>query len=589
MKELQYPFDGAYILKNKKRLRRELLEDGSSRVRKNIAVLGGSTTSDIVKCLELFLLDCGIEPCFYESEYAQFWQDAVFENERLSAFSPDIIFIHTSGRNISVPQAEMTASAQEIDEAFEAEVGRFRVMWESLKKRYSCPIIQNNFEMPYYRLLGNRDISDIHGKSRLVARLNAAFADYAAAHDGFFINDICYLSACRGLEEWSDPFYWMMYKYALCVPAIPEFSFNLSNIIKSIFGKNKKVVALDLDNTLWGGVVGDDGVGGIEIGQETSMGQVFTDFQGYLKSLKKLGIPLAVCSKNDEENALAGLRHPDGLLSPEDFAIIKANWEPKDANIRAIADELGILTEGIVFVDDNPAERDIVARQTNAAVPEVTKPEEYIRVIDRSGFFEMTSFSEDDARRSEMYRENAERSRLEASYASYEEYLLGLEMRATITGFEPIAQERITQLTNKSNQFNLTTKRCTLDEIRAAAENPDYICLCGRLADRFGDNGIVSVVMARLEGRVAHIELWLMSCRVLKRDMELAMLDSLVKRASARGITELHGYYYPTAKNAMVRGLYESFGFEKLSDEEWLLKTEGYKNKNKVITTEEKD
>ena len=583
MKELQYPFDGAYILKNKKKLRRELLEDGSSRVRKNIAVLGGSTTSDIVKCLELFLLDSGIEPSFYESEYARYWQDAVFDNERLSAFSPDLIFIHTSGRNIDAPPAEMSDSPEKINAMLESELERYRTMWESLKNRYACPIIQNNFELPYFRLLGNRDISDIHGRSRFTARLNDAFADYAAEHPGFYINDICYLSACFGLEKWSDPFYWMMYKYALCVPAIPEFSFNVSNIIKSVFGKNKKVIALDLDNTLWGGVVGDDGVGGIEIGQETPMGQVYYDFQSYLKRLKGLGIPLTVCSKNDEENALAGLRHPDGALKPEDFALIKANWDAKDINIRATADEIGILPEAIVFMDDNPAERDIVAKQTNAAVPEITKPEEYIRVLDRSGFFELTSFSADDARRSEMYRENAERSRMAASYASYEEYLLGLEMRAQITDFEPISMERIVQLTNKSNQFNLTTKRYTLDEMNAVAANDKYIRLCGRLSDKFGDNGIVSVVAARSEGNAAHIELWLMSCRVLKRDMELAMLDALAENAAARGLTELYGYYYPTAKNSMVKDLYASFGFEKISDEKWRLNLDGYTRKNKVI------
>lgn len=586
MKALQYPFDGAYILKNKKRLRRELLEDGSPRVKKNIAVLGGSTTSDIVKCLELFLLDCGIEPCFYESEYAQFWQDAVFDNARLSAFSPDIIFIHTSARNISVPSINMSDSAEAIDSLIEAEFSRYKTMWEELKRRYACPIIQNNFEMPYYRLLGNRDISDIHGRGRLIARLNMAFAEYAAENDGFFINDICWLSACYGLEKWSDPFYWMLYKYALCVPAIPEFSFNTANIIKSVFGKNKKVIALDLDNTLWGGVVGDDGVGGIEIGQETPMGQVYSDFQRYLRELKALGIPLTVCSKNEEENALAGLNHPDGVLKPQDFALIKANWEPKDLNIRATADELGILTEGIVFVDDNPAERHIVSMQTNAAVPEITKPEEYIRVIDRSGFFEVTAFSEDDARRSEMYRENAERSRLAASYASYADYLLGLDMRGRITDFEPVALERITQLTNKSNQFNLTTKRYTLDEIKALAAAPDYIRLCGRLADKFGDNGIVSIVSARLEDAAAHIELWLMSCRVLKRDMELAMLDTLIMRARERGVSEIYGYYFPTPKNGMVRTLYESFGFTRISDEKWVLSVDGYANKNNVIQIE---
>ena len=218
-----------------------------------------------------------------------------------------------------------------------------------------------------------------------VGRLNERFYSYARSHENFLIHDINYLSASYGLEKWSDPMYWYLYKYALCVPAIPAFAFNLSNIMKSIFGKNKKVLALDLDNTLWGGVVGDDGVSGIEVGQETPTGQAYYEFQSYLKAHKPLGILLTVCSKNDLENALAGLNHPDAPLKPEDFTIIKANWENKAQNIAQTAQELNLLPESIVFVDDNPAERAIVRDYLKgAAVPEIGRVESYIRTLDLS-------------------------------------------------------------------------------------------------------------------------------------------------------------------------------------------------------------
>ncbi|MBO7391137.1 MAG: HAD-IIIC family phosphatase, partial [Verrucomicrobia bacterium] len=403
------------------------------------------------------------------------------------------------------------------------------------------------------------------------------------------IHDIHYISAASGLEKWSDPFYWYMYKYCLCVPAIPEFAFNLSNIIKAIFGKNKKALVLDLDNTLWSGVVGDDGVDGIDVGQETSVGQGFYEFQSYLKAHKQLGILLNVASKNDHENAIAGLNHPSGVLRPEDFTIIKANWDAKSENIKKIAAELALLPESLVFVDDNPAEREIVrAYVPGVAVPEVNKVEEYIHRIDRGGYFEVTSFSADDASRVEMYRQNIMRAQAQESFTDYNEYLLSLDMHADIKDFEPVYLARITQLTNKSNQFNLTTKRFTESEMEATAADPQYVRLYGRLTDKFGDNGIVSVVIGRQEDKLLHMELWLMSCRVLKRDMEQAMLDELVRVAAERGVEEIRGYYYPTAKNKMVEKLYETFGFTLLSADDagntvWSLKTAGYENQNRVI------
>ena len=591
MKELQYPFDGGYILKKKKSIKKQLLADDMPRVEKKIAILGGSTTNDIRDIAELFLLDYGIKPQFYMSEYNRYWQDAVFDNPELQEFAPDIIFIHTSNRNI-LKYPDITSSKEEADAIFTEQLSHFETMWKSIADRYHCPIIQNNFEPPFFRLMGNRDCFDYRGRVNFINKLNMAFAEYAENHEGFYINDINYLSACYGIDKWSDPAAWHMYKYAMCIPAIPDFAFNLAGIIKSVFGKNRKSLVLDLDNTLWGGVVGDDGVDGIEIGQETHMGQVYSEFQKYLSLVKNTGVMLTVCSKNEHENAIAGLNHPEGILKPDDFIVIKANWENKDRNIEAIASELNIGLDALVFLDDNPAERAIVSSQLPmVAVAEMTAPEEYIKTVDRSHFFEITSFSGDDLKRNEMYKKNAERAAMQSQFADYGEYLTSLDMVGVIDDFLPIYLPRITQLTNKSNQFNLTTKRFTTSEMEEVFADESYIRLYGKLTDKFGDNGIVSVVIGKINGDTLDVVLWLMSCRVLKRDMEYAMLDNLVEKAIEKRIKKIKGYYYPTAKNKMVKELYADFGFTKVSEDEegntvWSLETAGYKNKNNYIKVE---
>lgn len=592
MKELDYPFSAENIIAKKKKLRRQLLESGEPFTNKRIAILGGSTTNDIKLMLELFLLAQGIRPSFYESEYNQYYQDAMFPNAVLETFAPDIIYVHTSNRNVTA-YPQMTDSAETIDAMICAEMEKFEGMWNRLSEVYHCPIIQNNFEMPLYRLLGNRDAYDIHGRVNFLSRLNQRFYAYAQINENFHICDINYISADYGLKEWADPFYWHMYKYALNVNAIPYLAFNVANIIKSIFGKNKKGFVLDLDNTLWGGVIGDDGVDGIVLGPEESEGQAYSEFQRYIRDHMQLGVLLNVDSKNDYENAIAGLKHPDSALKPEDFIVIKANWEPKDRNFAAIAQELNLLPESLVFVDDNPAERHIVREQLKGvSAPDIGKVTDYIPILDRSGFFEVTSFSADDLKRNEMYRENAQRAQLQASFADYRDYLLSLDMRGIIKRFEPLYMARIAQLTNKSNQFNLTTKRYTQAEIETIAADEKYIALYGKLLDRFGDNGVVSVVIGRVEGEVCHIDLWLMSCRVLKRDMEFAMMDALVRQCRQRSVKRIYGYYYPTAKNGMVREFYALQGFEKIHEDEtgnttWLFEIpDAYVNKNTVIEVE---
>ncbi len=592
MKELEYPFDADYLIKNKRKIKKELLTQ-ENLLEKKIAILGGSTTSDIKTMLELFLLNYGIKPIFYESEYNKYYEDAMFGNDELNQFNPDIIFIHTTNRNIMEYPTVFDDSVM-IDNLLENEYNRFKKIWQTLYTKFKCIIIQNNFEYLDYRLLGNKDASDIHGKINFITRLNQKFYDYANQTKNFFINDINYLSSCYGLDQWCNSFYWYMYKYALDVKAIPYLSFNIANIIKSIYGKNKKALVLDLDNTLWGGVVGDDGVDNLDIGPEIPGSQVYFEFQKYIKEQQSLGIILNVDSKNDYDNAIAGLNHPTGILKPDDFIIIKANWNPKNKNIEEIAHELNLGADSFVFVDDNPAERKIVQNYIKGiATPEIDIPENYIRILDHNGYFEVTNFSKEDLKKSELYKSNAKRNQHLASFDNYEEYLLSLNMHAEISSFKPIYLERISQLSNKSNQFNLTTKRYSIPDIESIYQNKKYIKLYGKLEDLYGDNGVVTVVIGQEKNKTElHIDLWIMSCRVLKRDMEYAMMDSLVKKCKGRNIKTIYGYYYPTAKNKMVEDFYDQQGFTQIAIDDhgnktYQLDISNYKNKNKVIEVSE--
>ncbi|MCR5024160.1 MAG: HAD-IIIC family phosphatase [Lachnospiraceae bacterium] len=590
MRELEYPFNSEIIIRRKKALRRELLNK-SDLTPVRIAVLGGATTNDILKIMELFLLNYGIKPEFYESEYNKFYEDAMFSNPELEAFHPDIIFICTCNRNISA-YPDVLDTKENVNRKLDNEYLRFEGMWKKLASVYQCMIIQNNFEYPSYRLLGNKDASDVRGRVNFITRLNLRFAEYAAENDNFFIHDINYASASYGLEKWSDSFYWHMYKYAVSASAIPFFAFGVSNIIKSIMGKNKKVLMLDMDNTLWGGVIGDDGVDNIETGQETPIGQAYSEFQNYVKHIGQLGVLLTLNSKNDEAVALEGLKRDDSVLTPDDFVTKKINWEPKSENLVNTAKELTLLPESFVFVDDNPAEREIIRSNVpGAAVPEIgDRPERYINILDKSGFFEVTTLSKDDITRTEMYKANAQRLESLNTFTDYGEYLNSLEMKGEIQSFIPAYMSRIAQLTNKSNQFNLTTKRYTQGEIEAVANDSDYITLYGKLADKFGDNGVVSVVIGHIIEHECHIDLWIMSCRVLKRDMEFAMMDALVDECRKRGISKITGYYYPTAKNAMVKEFYSLQGFSKVSEDAdgntvWHFEIDDkYTRKNRYIT-----
>ena len=581
------PFE--QIQRSRKRMRRELLEIAALQPLR-IAVLGGPTTNELVDFLELLLLSDGFSPTFYQSEYNRFYEDATLDIQNVKAFKPDIVYIHTHFVSISgLPAPHFTED--DLRQLLDAELARFDAVWESIHENVGCQIIQNNFEHPPFASIGNIDSWIPGGQSRFVYELNIAFAHAASRRRHLLINDINAIAARIGLSAWFDWNRWYSYKIFTTPEASFELARSLASMIGALRGRVKKCLILDLDNTLWGGVIGDDGLDRIQIGMETAQAEAYTAFQKYCLNLRERGILLAVCSKNDEATARTGFTHPDSVLKLEHFAAFKANWLPKPDNIQQIALELSLGLDSFVFVDDNPAERAIVEAQLpTVAVPDVgSEVSGFQSIIQAGRYFEMVSFSQEDLGRAAAYVANQARTAVKAKFSDYGAYLDSLQMTAEIGRFKSVYLERITQLINKTNQFNLTTRRYTTAEIEQIASDNHYIALFGRLTDTFGDNGLVSVIIGRMAGAIIHLDLWIMSCRVLKREMEFAMLDALVEHAQLVGATDIVGYYRRTPKNSMVEDHYQSNGFELESSDElgestcWHLAIGSYKRKNNHI------
>ncbi len=549
------------LLRSKSKLRRQLQNHSCRDLR--IAVLRGSTVNEMIEFAELFLLVEGFRCTFYQSEYNKYYEEAVLDSERIVKFRPDIVYVHTSCMNL---QGWPPLSATEADhESFvAAEFSRFQQIWHSLQQNVGSHIIQNNFELPPFRVLGNLDSIAYGGRAKFVNRLNVEFANEALIDPRLFVQDVNALSAALGSRNWFDWERWYSYKIMTTPAASLALARSVTAIVRALYGRSRKCLVLDLDNTLWGGVIGDDGPENIKIGRETAVGEAYTAFQEYCLMLRSRGILLAVCSKNDEETAKQGFEHPDSVLKLSHFSAFRANWEPKHENLTAIAKELNLGIDSLVFVDDNPAERALVASQLPmVAVPDVgSDVTQFIPALEAGGYFETVRVSAEDFSRADTYAANSQRALLKSKFRDYGEYLDSLQMTAEIDAFKPVYLDRITQLTNKTNQFNLTTRRYTAAEIQKMSLDPAYITLYGKLTDAFGDNGLVSVIVGRKDGSTLHIELWLMSCRVLKRDLELAMLDELVTRAQAAGIETIVGYYYRTPRNSMVADHYRRLGFE---------------------------
>jgi FkbH-like protein len=555
---------GELLMKRRGLRRRLLTVEGLKDIR--IAVLGGTTTHELVDLFEILLLQSGFRPAFYQSEYGRYYEDAVLEPDRIAAFKPDIVYLHTCSHNIQT-FPPLSCTEEDLPGYVEAEIDRYRTIWRSLDGKVGCQVIQNNFELPAYAILGNLDAVSAGGATRFVAELNRHVAAEVASNPRFVMQDLNSIAARIGMDHWSDPARWFSYKIANTVEATFAMAKSLTALVCAMYGRSRKVLVLDLDNTLWGGVIGDDGMDGIRIGRETPVSEAYTAFQEYCLRVRDRGILLAVCSKNNEDMAKSGFAHPDSVLRLEHFSAFRANWEPKHENILAIAEELNLGADSFVFVDDNPAERAIVEAQIpGIAVPDVGgEVAKYPSIIEAGRYFESLSLRKEDLMRSNLYAENSQRAKLAQKFTNYGEYLDSLEMTAEIDVFNATYMERIAQLTNKTNQFNLTTRRYTVANLQASVADNKNIGIYGKLTDRFGDNGLISIVLGHVDKTDLHLDLWLMSCRVLKRDMEVAMLDDLVERARQRNVQRLIGYYLPTDKNVMVADHYEKLGFSLIS------------------------
>lgn len=560
-----YPLNPTDIIKNKKKYIKDFLLNDNITTKK-IALLGGSTTADLKANLELFLLSKGINPEFYESDYNQYFEDIMF-SDKIKNFDPDITIIATSHHNLQIKETFFNSN-EDINHGIQNEFKKFKTMWEKLQEDTQSIIIQNNFDLPITRSLQQFDAYP-GGISHAVLKLNILFTEHAHSNKRLFIHDYHYLTSYHGVQNWTDNTFWYAYKYPNNVDMTPFYANNICNIIAALFGKSKKCLVLDLDNTLWGGIIGDDGVDNLELGLETALGEAYYYFQLYIKSLKERGIILAICSKNELSSAKIGLSHPNSVLKESDFSLIKANWEPKDQNILAISKELNIGLDSLVFIDDNPAERDLIQQ----SLPEVTVPNigsdpcDFKTHLDHAGYFETVGISDDDKKRTTLYKENIKRESQQSAFTNYDDYLKSLCMKAEIDNFKPIYLDRITQLINKTNQFNLTTQRLTSQEVETIASSSDHIAVYGKLKDKFGDNGLVSVMIGKIQDDTCHIYIWLMSCRVFKRTFEYAMFSNFVEKCQEKGVKKITGAYIKTQKNGIIKDLLKDVGFSKNNNE----------------------
>ncbi len=402
----------------------------------------------------------------------------------------------------------------------------------------------------------------------MIAAFNARLPSVLGRGD--LIVDIAQVAASVGLAAWHDARLWHGAKMPFAPDATPLYADHVCRVIGAARGKSRKCLVLDLDNTLWGGVIGDDGLEGIVLGNGNGVGEAHVAIQRLALDLRERGIILAVCSKNEEANALLPFKeHAEMLLREPHIACFVANWNDKAGNLRDIAATLNIGTDALVFLDDNPAEREIVRRELpEVAVPEVgADPADYPAMIARAGYFEAVSFSDEDRARAEMYRANAERRTAQSSVTNLAEYLASLDMTMTALPFDAVGRARISQLVNKSNQFNVTTRRYGENDIEAFEHDPDKFTLQVRLEDKFGDNGMISVIIFDKGADAWRCDTWLMSCRVLGRGVEQAVLNEVAAAARAEGARALEASYIPTKKNGLVKDLFDKLGFAKAAEE----------------------
>jgi FkbH-like protein len=533
-----------------------------ARAVRRVAVVGTGMLSFWPDVLKPALYGAGIWAEVFTGGFGQYQQDITDPDSALAKFRPDVVLIAVDYRALGLPPMSSDADA-----AVDAVLNQFGALWTVCHERFGAALVQFNFEIPDIDPFGRLSAAVAGGLSRVLQRVNLQLWD-AAQRASVAVLDMNEAAAEYGKHRWNDSRMWIAAKQYPAAEALPSLARRIASVVRAVCGLTSKCLVLDLDGTLWGGVIGEDGLAGIRLGGEPE-GEAYVSFQRYVQTLRRRGIPLAVCSKNNEADALSVFRdHPETVLREDDFAVFLANWDPKPDNLRRIATMLNIGIDSLVFLDDNPMERNFIRKELpEVEVPELPDdPALFTEVLHRTYLFESLTLSQEDQGRSDSYRENAQRSRLAAGRANVNDYLVELGMKLELRPFDELNLPRIVQLINKTNQFNLTTRRATAADAKQWLRNGNCYTQAMRLSDRFGDSGITGILVAFHEGDVVRIDNWLVSCRVLGRRVENAMLASLIDFAQGVGARAIAGEYLPTAKNEQVKDLYPRLGFVRVQD-----------------------
>jgi len=545
-----------------------------------LGLIGNGTLDLIAPALTASAARHGVDLTCVTSDYGQAAQQALDPASPLNQARCDAVLIALDHRGLPLRPSVIDAAdaAASVDEAV-AFVGQLRA---ALRQASGAQCIVQTLAAPPETLFGSLDRATPGSMRRVTEAFNAALVE-SLGDSRDLVFDVAGLAQAVGLAEWHSPTQWNMAKLPFAGAYLPLYADHAARILGALRGKSRRALILDLDNTLWGGVIGDDGIEGIVLGEGDPTGEAFLSVQRLALALRERGIALAVSSKNTDEIARGPFRsHPEMLLKESHIAVFQANWNDKASNIKAIADELALGLESLVFLDDNPVERGLVRQLLpEVAIPELPDdPALYARTLAMAGYFEAVTFSDEDRKRADFYQTNAQRVALKAQVGGVEDYLASLNMVITFQPFDAAGRSRIAQLISKSNQFNLTTRRYDEADVEALENDAAAFTLQVRLKDVFGDNGMISVIVCRPRGPAAwEIDTWLMSCRVLGRGVETMVLREILAEARGRGITEVFGTYKPTERNALVADHYRKLGFEQVSADpdgrtEWRIATD---------------
>jgi len=534
-----------------------------------LGIISNATSHFLVPTLIATAARHGIALDCVEAEYGQLLQEALAPDSAINRARPDAVLLAIDHRGLPLQQPA-TGDAEAARATVDAALEQLEAIRGGFRAHGNAVSILQTIARPPESLFGNLDAAIPGTLRNLIDGVNRGIVGKTAASDDLLL-DVAALAETVGVANWQDPTLWNMAKLPFAAEFLPLYVEHVCRLVAALRGKSRRCLVMDLDNTLWSGVIGDDGLEGIVIAQGDATGEAHLEVQKTALALRDRGVVLAVSSNNDDAIARSPFqKHPEMLLREDHLAVFQANWRDKATNIVAIAEELSLGLESLVFLDDNPAERAII-RQTipQVAVPELpSDPALYARTLLASGYFEAITFSSEDRKRAEFYQDNARRVALQKQVADLDAYLASLDMVMTVQPFDETGRARITQLINKSNQFNLTTRRYTEPEVAAAERDPDCLALQIRLADRFGDNGMICVIICRRDGSDWNVDTWLMSCRVLGRKVENAVVQELLALAPHHGITRVIGTYKPTERNGLVRDHYEKLGFRCIDRQE---------------------